>query len=139
MMLMRSVLRLTLPVGLAVAAACAPAAAPAGGGTTGGGAAASAAVAVTPELIAEGRTVYASSNCAVCHGANGAGGRSGPNLTDDTWIWINPAQPVHPQLVAIIRNGVPEPRVSQVPMPPMGGRQLTEQQLNAVAAFVGSL
>lgn len=137
MKLKSSVLRLTLPVGLAVAAACAPAAAPAGG--TGGGAAASAAVTVTPELIAEGRTVYGSSNCGVCHGATGTGGRSGPNLADDTWIWVNPAQPVHPQLVTIIRNGVPEPREAQVPMPPMGGRQLTEQQLNAVAAYVGSL
>ena len=137
MMRKGSVLSLTSALGLAGAAACAPAAAPAGGG--GGGAAASAAVTVTPELIAEGRTVYASSNCAVCHGATGGGGRSGPSLTDDQWIWVNPAQPLHPQLVTVIRNGVPEPRVSQVPMPPMGGRQLTEQQLNAVAAYVGSL
>jgi mono/diheme cytochrome c family protein len=64
----------------------------------------------------------------------------GPNLTDDTWIWIeNPGVDLQAKLVAQIRSGAPRPKEFPAPMPPMGGASLTEDQLQAVAAYVASL
>src|SRR5258708_40052105 len=41
---------------------------------------------VTPAMIEEGRTLFAGSACARCHGAGGVGGQNGPNLTDTIWV-----------------------------------------------------
>lgn len=38
-----------------------------------------------PERIARGAQVYASANCANCHGADATGGQTGPNLRDRSW------------------------------------------------------
>jgi cytochrome c oxidase cbb3-type subunit 3 len=38
------------------------------------------------ESIAEGKTLYGTMNCAVCHGALGEGNAIGPNLTDNYWL-----------------------------------------------------
>ena len=108
-----------------------------GGGPAGG---APAAVTVTPELIEQGRTLYTSAGrCNVCHGPTGLGGRSGPNIADNTWLWVDPQQDMHTQIFNIIKNGIPEPRQAQVSMPPMGGGQLTDDQIHAIAAYVASL
>jgi mono/diheme cytochrome c family protein len=134
MKLIRRVLPYAALASLLVAAACSSASTSAGAG---GGAA--AAVAVTPAMLEQGRTIYTGAGrCAFCHGQTGTGGR-GPNLTDNTWLWIQADQPLHPQLVNIIRVGVPQPREAQIPMPAMGGAQLTPDELNALAAYVETL
>ena len=109
-----------------------------GGAAAGGGAA--AAVTVTPEMVAEGRTLYTNpGRCNVCHGATGLGGRVGPNLADNTWLWVDPAQNLHNQIFNIIKQGVPQPKVAPTGMPAMGGAQLTDDQIHAIAAYVESL
>lgn len=138
MMQIRSALKSVCAVAaVATAAACAPSATT----TVAAGEAPAAAVGpATPEMIAEGRTLFASTGrCAVCHGQGGRGGSLGPNLQDDEWLWVEPAQPLRPQVAAIIRTGIEEPREFPAPMPAMGGGNLTEQQVAALAAFVESL
>ncbi len=104
------------------------------------GTGAPAAPAITAAMVAEGQALFASAGrCAVCHGANGVGGRSGPNLADDTWIWIDPAGDVHEQLFTIIKEGIPQPREARTGMPAMGGANLTDEQVHAIAAYVASL
>lgn len=121
------------PLLLLLAAGCAPSqpAATSPGATT---------VEITPALISQGRSVFTSAGrCSVCHGQTGRGGELGPDLTDSQWIWIQPGANLHAQLVQIIRDGIPDPRVYDSPMPPMGGATLTEEQIQAVAAYVQSL
>jgi len=92
-------------------------------------------------LVEQGRQVYSGAGiCFTCHGPEGAGTALGPNLTDDTWIWIeNPQQDLQTKLAAQIRAGTPQPREFPAPMPAMGGGALSEEQLQAVAAYVASL
>jgi mono/diheme cytochrome c family protein len=93
------------------------------------------------DLIAQGQQVYSGVGiCFSCHGPTGEGSALGPNLTDDNWIWIeNPQENLQAKLVNQIRAGTPQPRDYPAPMPPMGGASLTEDQLQAVAAYVASL
>jgi mono/diheme cytochrome c family protein len=134
---------LTLP--FAVLAACgggsdAPQSAPASSAPA---AAAPAAPAAAPsgDLVAVGQQVFNGPGiCFSCHGQGGVGTALGPNLTDDTWLWIeNPGTDLQAKLVAQIRSGTPKPKESPALMPPMGGAQLTDDQLQAVAAYVASL
>jgi mono/diheme cytochrome c family protein len=99
-----------------------------------------APVAVTPEMIQAGRAVFSGAgNCQTCHGANGQNGRFGPNLADGEWLWVQANSPTFVSDIAdIVRRGIPEPR-GTTPMPAMGGRALTEDQIIAVGAYVASL
>ena len=121
---------------LLLAAGCAPAAttgeAPAGGQLVAFGASA--------QTLAEGRRLFqGEGRCSACHGQTGVGGR-GPDLTDNEWLWIRPERPDYQtQLMTLIRIGVPQPRESQAPMPAMGGAQLFEGQIEALAVYVASL
>lgn len=137
MMLSRSTAALAAMVGLAIGAGCAaPAAAPAEGPAP----AAADAAAPSPEMISQGRQVFASAGrCAVCHGQDARGGSLGPDLVDDEWIWVDPAANLQTQIAGIVRDGIEEPRVAEVPMPPMGGASLTDEQIQAVAAYLTSL
>jgi len=42
-------------------------------------------------------------------------------------------------ILKTIRDGVPQPKEYRSPMPPMGGAQLTPDQLSALAAYVWAL
>jgi mono/diheme cytochrome c family protein len=126
--------RTTAAAFITLLAACGPPAEP----VTGPGAAAE--VVITPEMIAEGRAVFAGPGlCTVCHGPQARGGSLGPNLTNNEWIWVDPSQNVHAQVARIVREGIETPRQYPAPMPPMGGGTLTAAQVNAVAAYVVSL
>ena len=74
--------------------------------------------------------------CTSCHGGNGKGSPLGPDLTDQKWLWSDGS-------VAGIRKtiseGVPNPKQYRSPMPPMGGAQLSPEQVSAVAAYVWGL
>jgi len=118
----------------ALAAGCASA-----GGAEAGGA--MAAPAVTPEMIAQGQALYSGTgNCQTCHGAGGAGGRFGPSLADGDWLWFDASSPnLLTEMAALIRAGVPEPRGGGLSMPAMGGGNLSEDQVLALAAYLVSL
>ena len=60
----------------------------------------------------------------------------GPNLTANHWLWSDGSQA---GIAATIRVGVPHPQNYRAPMPPMGGAQLTADQVSAVAAYVWAL
>ena len=74
--------------------------------------------------------------CAGCHGANATGSPLGPNLTSKKWLWSDGS---YAGILKTIRDGVPRPKEYRSPMPPMGGAQLTQDQLSAVAAYVWAL
>lgn len=112
-------------------------AAPAGGapaGQAGGPAAGADTVALGGQIF---RGEQAGGTCYTCHGQNGEGTAIGPNLTDDEWLNI-PSKSVE-NIVNVVKSGVAQPRQYPAPMPPMGGAQLTDQQVRAVAEYVASL
>jgi mono/diheme cytochrome c family protein len=95
----------------------------------------------TAEMVAQGQQVFVGTGiCFTCHGQNAQGTPLGPSLVDGNWLWIEaPEQDLLTKLTTLIRTGVAEPREYPAPMPPMGGASLSEDQLNAVAAYVAAL
>lgn len=94
---------------------------------------------VTPEMIAQGKTIYSGPGiCATCHGPEGKGVPNlGANLTDDEWVHIDGS---YQGIIDNIQTGVSaEKSTSGTPMPPKGGSAITEEQVKAVAAYVWSL
>lgn len=94
----------------------------------------------TPETVQLGDRIFhgevASGTCAGCHGAEGKGTPLGPNLTSGKWLWSDGSLS---GIERTIRHGVPKPKQYRSPMPPMGGAQLSRQQVSAVAAYVWGL
>ncbi|PPB82180.1 cytochrome c oxidase cbb3-type subunit 3 [Albidovulum inexpectatum] len=80
-------------------------------------------------MAAEGEVIFAD-NCAACHGEDGTGDRTqgAPNLTDAIWLYGGDVDTLT-QTVTYSRFGV---------MPPMGGAELSEAEIRAVAAWVHS-
>jgi glucose/arabinose dehydrogenase/mono/diheme cytochrome c family protein len=74
--------------------------------------------------------------CTGCHGTDASGTPLGPPLLGHRWIWSDGS---YQSLEKIIREGVPQPKQYRAPMPPMGGAQLSDEQLAAVAAYVWGL
>ena len=81
-------------------------------------------------LVEAGETVYLD-NCAACHGDNGMGDiyQGAPNLTDAIWLYGGDYDTVK-YTVVNSRFGV---------MPPMGGAELNEAEIRAVATYVHQL
>ena len=75
-------------------------------------------------------------SCTGCHGTDAAGTPLGPPLLGHRWLWSDGS---YQSLEKIIREGVPQPKQYRAPMPPMGGAQLSDEQLAAVAAYVWGL
>ena len=94
----------------------------------------------TREMVALGDQIYhgqvAGAACVGCHGAKGTGSPLGPDLTAKKWLWSDGS---YAGITKVIREGVPNPKQYRSPMPPMGGAQLTPDQISAVAAYVWSL
>lgn len=91
---------------------------------------------VTPEMVTEGQTIFTSTgNCYTCHGPDAKGTQLAPNLTDTEWLNITGK---YDEIVNLVHTGVPQPKQHPAPMPAMGGAQLTDDQVKAVAAFVWS-
>ena len=90
---------------------------------------------VTQEMVAQGQQIFGSTGlCFSCHGPDAKGQPSlGPNLTDAQWLNIDGS---YDAIVNVIKTGVPQPKEAVSPMPPMGGAQLTDEQVRAVAAYV---
>jgi glucose/arabinose dehydrogenase/mono/diheme cytochrome c family protein len=132
---------------------CPPRDAPAGSpGTAGAGppegehanAGAAATLPVPPgssrRMVELGDDVFhgrvAGAGCTGCHGADASGTPLGPPLLGHRWLWSDGS---YQSIEKIIRQGVPQPKQYRAPMPPMGGAQLTDQQLSAAAAYVWGL
>jgi mono/diheme cytochrome c family protein len=60
----------------------------------------------------------------------------GPDLTSNKWLWSDGS---FKGISKTITDGVMQPKHYRSPMPPMGGAQLTDDQVLAVAAYVWSL
>ena len=94
----------------------------------------------TPEMVALGDRIFhgqvGGATCTGCHGAAGTGTPLGPNLTHSQWLWSDGS---YAGIAKTITTGVPQPKQYRSPMPPMGGAQLTPDQVSAVAAYVWSL
>ena len=107
---------------------------------TTGGAGGGPTMAVDPATIKLGEDIFhgrkASGSCYACHGSKGNGSGVAPALDDSEWL---DADGSLESIAMVIREGVPNPKKSSSPMPPMGGSKLTDQQINAVAAYVYSL
>lgn len=94
----------------------------------------------TPAMVALGDRIYhgqvAGAACAGCHGASGKGSPVGPDLTAKKWLWSDGS---YAGILKTIRDGVAHPKEYRSPMPPVGGSQLSADELSAVAAYVWSL
>jgi glucose/arabinose dehydrogenase/mono/diheme cytochrome c family protein len=74
--------------------------------------------------------------CTGCHGSDGKGTPLGPDLTSGKYVWSDGSLA---GIQKTISTGVPNPKNYRGPMPPMGGAQLSPEQLAAVAAYVHAL
>jgi glucose/arabinose dehydrogenase/mono/diheme cytochrome c family protein len=94
----------------------------------------------TKEMVALGYRIYhgevGGATCTGCHGANATGTPLGPDLTGTKWLWGDGS---YPAIAKIITAGVSQPKQYRAPMPPMGGAQLTPDQVSAVAAYIWAL
>jgi mono/diheme cytochrome c family protein len=91
---------------------------------------------VTQEMVAQGEDIFNNMICATCHGVEGVGTPLGPPMTDTEWLNIDGS---YESIMEIVRTGVAQPKEFQAPMLPMGGIQLTDDQIRQVAAYVYSL
>jgi len=92
---------------------------------------------VTAAMVAEGQTIFTSAGiCFTCHMEGGVGGPLAPNLTDEEWLNIDGS---YESIVSNIMTGVPEPKEHPGLMLPKGGTNITDEQVQAVAAYVWTL
>ena len=95
---------------------------------------------VTREMVALGNRVYhgqvGDAACAGCHGENGQGSSLGPDLLGKKWLWSDGS---FAGIRKTITEGVPKPKQYRGVMPPMGGAELTPDQVSALAAYVWTL
>jgi mono/diheme cytochrome c family protein len=91
-------------------------------------------------MVALGDRVYhgevGGASCAGCHGASAKGTPLGPDLTDTKWLWSDGS---YSGIAKTITEGVMQPKEYRSPMPPMGGAQLTPEQVQALSAYVWAL
>jgi mono/diheme cytochrome c family protein len=91
-------------------------------------------------MVALGDRVYhgevGGASCTGCHGASAKGTPLGPDLTDAKWLWSDGS---YSGIAKTITEGVMQPKEYRSPMPPMGGAQLTPDQVQAVSAYVWAL
>jgi mono/diheme cytochrome c family protein len=94
----------------------------------------------TKEMVALGDQIYhgqvGGATCMTCHGASGKGSSLGPDLASNKWMWSDGS---FKGIAKTIADGVMQPKRYRSAMPPMGGAQLTDDQVLAVAAYVWSL
>jgi mono/diheme cytochrome c family protein len=95
----------------------------------------------TTAMVAEGDSIFhglkAGGLCQTCHMPDATGGPLAPNLTDSQWLTGDGSY-------AFIQKRVTEGMPNPTPpypgaMLPMGGAQLTPDQIKAVAAYVYSI
>ena len=85
---------------------------------------------VTLEMAEEGRKLFPI--CATCHGFDARGTQLGPSLADSQWTHGDEFE----QIRQVIVQGVAEPEDFPVPMPVHGGGAFTDEQIQALTAYV---
>ncbi len=94
----------------------------------------------TAQMIARGDSIFhgraANGICFTCHGQNGEGTALGPKLGDDQWLNTDGSMQ---GIVDVVSNGVAQPKQFPAPMPPMGGADLSREDVIAVAGYVYSV
>jgi glucose/arabinose dehydrogenase/cytochrome c5 len=94
----------------------------------------------TREMVELGQRIYrgevGGAPCTGCHGGSGEGTPLGPPLTGKKWLWSDGS---YAGIKKTIIEGVSQPKQYRSPMPPMGGAQLTPDQVSALAAYVWGL
>ena len=88
---------------------------------------------ITPGMVRRGQQIF-TEVCFRCHTEDATGSKLAPNLTDDEWIHLTGRN--YGEIVYLINHGVPNPKSHPKPMPPKGGADLSEEEVNEVAAFV---
>jgi glucose/arabinose dehydrogenase/mono/diheme cytochrome c family protein len=92
------------------------------------------------QMIALGDRIYhgevGAATCTGCHGANAKGTPLGPDLTDTQWLWGDGS---YASIAKTITSGVSQPKQYRSAMPPMGGAQLSSDQVSAVAAYIWAI
>ena len=105
-----------------------------------GAARSSTPAAVTPANVALGDSLFHTTSCYRCHGADAKGTARAPNLTDQTWIHIDGS---YDAIVSLVTTGFTKAEQKdpqyQFTMNPRGGMRLTDDQIKAVAAYVWTL
>jgi glucose/arabinose dehydrogenase len=94
----------------------------------------------SPDQLALGERIFhgqaGGAPCAGCHSDDGKGSAIGADLTSGQWMWSDGS----PQgIAATIEHGVPQPKDHIGAMPPMGGAQLSQADVAAVADYVWAL
>ena len=93
---------------------------------------------VTAQQYQQGQELFTGSGgCVACHGPDATGTQLAPDLTDGEWI--NISGPNVEEIVQLIQTGVPQPVEHPGPMPPMGGASLSDEQVQALAAYVATI
>jgi mono/diheme cytochrome c family protein len=94
----------------------------------------------SPDMMALGYRIYngevGGASCTGCHGAKATGTPLGPDLTTNKFLWSDGS---YAGILKVITDGVPGPKKFRSPMPPMGGAQLSDTQVSAVAAYIWGL
>lgn len=128
---------LTAPAGPVAVVAARP---PEGTHPNAGAAATPVPPGATRQMVALGDRIYhgqvGGAACTGCHGDAGQGTPLGPPLTGKQWLWSDGS---FAGIKKTILDGVAQPKEYRSPMPPMGGAQLTPDQVSAVAAYVWSI
>jgi glucose/arabinose dehydrogenase/mono/diheme cytochrome c family protein len=92
---------------------------------------------VTAQTVALGGRIFsgdvAGGTCAGCHGSDAGGGPIGADLTAGTWIWGDGSLGAIKRTIVL---GVPQPKEHPGAMPPKGGVDLSDAQVDAVSAYV---
>lgn len=90
---------------------------------------------ISEQMVQDGQRLFTGrAGCFACHGRAAEGGQLGPRLNDQEWIHLETGELA--EIREIIRAGVPVPARYPGPMPPLGGLPLSEQELDALAAYV---
>ena len=92
----------------------------------------------TLQMVAQGDSIFhgklAGGLCLTCHGADARGTAVAPSLVDGSW---KTGDGSYAFIVKRVTAGMSNPTPPYTaPMPPMGGANLTPEQIKAVAAYV---
>ena len=96
----------------------------------------------TREMVALGGRIYhgqvGEAACTGCHGDSAEGTTLAPALAgkNKKWLWSDGS---YAGIAKTITEGVLQPKEFRSPMPPMGGAQLSPDQISALAAYIWSL
>jgi glucose/arabinose dehydrogenase/cytochrome c5 len=90
----------------------------------------------TAEQVAKGGDLFRGGTCSACHGPDAKGTALAPDLTSGTWMWSDGSLQ---GLKDTIQKGVAAPKKYRSAMPPMGGADLSPDDLSAIAAYVWSV